>query len=163
MVDRKPHLLHVSIDWFGNEGVSYEIECPYDELAEKRPCALWEECADRPPTEPESEEPAYSDWRDWAAPKYAPESDPSVVAEWEAYWEKHAEWEKAHPHGPWERVNDCWIRHYVQEGSYDDGWTFAKDFKQEVMGPVPVEGKNAGEAFDDTSLVLAPWKESDGE
>jgi len=162
MAERKPHLLHVSVDWLGNEGVSYAIECPYDELGDQRPCAVWEECEHRL-EEPESDEPAYTDWRDFAAPKYDPEADPAVVAEWEAYWERHAEWEKTHPHGPWERANECWVRQYVQEGGYEDGWCFAKGFKQEILGPVPVDAENSGGSFDDTSLILKPWKESDGE
>lgn len=162
-IERKPHLLHVSIDWYGNEGISYEIECPYDDLGDQRPCVTWEECSHSGPQEPESDEPAYTDWRDPTTPKYDPASDPKIVAEWEAYWEAHAEWEKTHPNGPWERTDECWARQYVQEGSYEDGWQFGKGFKQEVMGPVPVECRNGGGGLDDTSLLLFPWKESDGE
>jgi hypothetical protein len=162
MIEHKPHLLHVSIDWAAREGVSYRIECPFDDLGAQRPCAVWEECLDAP-QEPESEEPAYSDWRDHTAPQYAPESDPAIVAAWEEYWEKHAEWEKTHPNGPWEPSDNCWVRQCVQESGYEDGWEFAKDLVHEItVGPVPVDYENRG-SYDDSYLLLKLSEESDGE
>lgn len=165
MAERKPHLLHVILDWGWSQGVRYSLECPHADLGAERPCALWEECEHQPPQEPESEEPAYSDWRDPAAPKYAPESDPAIVAEWEAFWEKHEEWEESHPHGAWERIDACWAADWVKESGYEDGWSFEKGFVHEVtVGPMPVDIKNDGAGFDDSSLIITSWKEdSDGE
>lgn len=161
MADRKPHLLHVTLDWGMNQGVSYRIECPYDDLGDQRPCAMWEECEHQHPSEPESD---YPDMR-WVNGEvhFAPGTDEKAKAEWTAYYQAGDEFTDTHPHGSWERTDECWVRHYVQEGDFEDGWCFARGFKQEVLGPVPVDAENSGGSFDDTSLLLKPWKDSDGE
>jgi hypothetical protein len=162
MTERKPHLLHVTLNWCGNEGISYEIECPYDDLGNKRPCTAWNECDHRHPDKPESAHPTVVAYHD-GEPEFAAGTDEKVVVEWLTYLKASDEFVNSHPNGPWEPSDDCWVRQFVQEGGYEDGWQFIRGFEKEVMGPVPVEYENAGGSFDETSLVLKPWKESDGE
>jgi hypothetical protein len=161
MADHKPHLLHVTLDWCGNEGISYEIECPHDDLGDQRPCTAWNECDHLHPDEPDSKRPDMK-WHNGEV-EFPPGTDEKSASEWLAYYIESDAYVDSHPHGSWERSDECWVRQFVQEGGYEDGWQFIKGFKQEVMGPIPVEYENAGGSFDDTSLLLKPWKESDGE
>lgn len=161
MPERKPHLLHVKISWNAWRGVEYRIECPYDDLKTNRPCVVMMECNHGRPTEPESDQPEIVKWID-DEPQFVAGTDEAVAAEWKKYFEDDAQYEEDHPNGAYEPINDCWVRQYVDESDFEDGWEFEKDFEHEVAGPIPVDYRNRG-AYDDSYLVLKPWEESGGE